>query len=193
MDNKEIRSLKILEEIDSDQELTKRAISRKLDISLGLANSFVKRLVNKGYLKITTIPKNRIKYILTPKGATEKTRLTYQYIQFSFEFYRKTRKNLRELFRILNSRGVKRIVFYGVSEFAEIAYLSLTETPIEVVALVDDERAGEHLIGFKVENSAILNSISYDKILITSINLQDEAIENILNVGIPREKIIEME
>jgi hypothetical protein len=61
------------------------------------------------------------------------------------------------------------------------------------VALVDDEREGEHLIGFKVENSAILNSISYDKILITSINLQDEAIENILNVGIPREKIIEME
>jgi DNA-binding MarR family transcriptional regulator len=193
MDNKEIRSLKILEEIDSNQKLTQRDLSKKLDISLGLANSFVKRLANKGYLKITTIPKNRIKYILTPKGAAEKTRLTYQYIQFSFEFYRKTRKNLRELFKRLNAQGVKRIVFYGVSEFAEIAYLSLKETPIEVVALVDDEREGEHLIGFKVENSAILNSISYDKILITSINLQDEAIENILNVGIPREKIIEME
>jgi DNA-binding MarR family transcriptional regulator len=191
MDNKEIRSLKILEEIDSNQKLTQRDLSKKLDISLGLANSFVKRLANKGYLKITTIPKNRIKYILTPKGAAEKT--TYQYIQFSFEFYRKTRKNLRELFKRLNAQGVKRIVFYGVSEFAEIAYLSLKETPIEVVALVDDEREGEHLIGFKVENSAILNSISYDKILITSINLQDEAIENILNVGIPREKIIEME
>ena len=193
MDNKEIRSLKILEEIDSNQKLTQRDLSKKLDISLGLANSFVKRLANKGYLKITTIPKNRIKYILTPKGAAEKTRLTYQYIQFSFEFYRKTRKNLRELFKRLNAQGVKRIVFYGVSEFAEIAYISLQETPIEIVALVDDEKAGEHLIGFKVENSAILNSISYDKILITSINLQDEAIENILNVGIPREKIIEME
>ena len=193
MDNKEIRSLKILEEIDSDQKLTQRDLSKKLDISLGLANSFVKRLANKGYLKITTIPKSRIKYILTPKGVAEKTRLTYQYIQFSFEFYRKTRKKLRELFKGLNARGVKRIVFFGVSEFAEIAYISLQETPIKIVALVDDEEAGEELIGYKVENSTILHSISFDKILITSISLKDTALESILNQGIPRDKIIVME
>ena len=193
MENKEIRSLKILEEIDSDQKLTQRDLSRKLDISLGLANSFVKRLASKGYLKITTIPKNRLKYILTPKGAAEKTRLTYQYIQFSFELYRKTRKKLRELFKGLNARGVKQIVFYGASEFAEIAYISLQETPIKIVALVDDEKAGEKLIGYTVENSAILNSISFDKILITSIGLKDTALESILNQGIPRDKIIVME
>ena len=193
MDNKEIRSLKILEEIGSDQKLTQRDLSRKLDISLGLANSFVKRLTNKGYLKITTIPKNRLKYILTPKGVAEKTRLTYQYIQFSFEFYRKTRKKLQELFKGLNARGVKRIVFYGVSEFAEIAYISLQETPIKMVALVDDEKTGEKLIGYKVENSAILNSISFDKILITSIGMKDIALESVLNQGIPRDKIIVME
>ena len=193
MDNKEIRSLKILEEIDSDQKLTQRDLSKKLDISLGLANSFVKRLANKGYLKITTIPKSRIKYILTPKGVAEKTRLTYQYIQFSFELYRKTRKKLRELFKVLNARGVRRIVFYGVGEFAEIAYISLQETPIKIVALVDDEEAGEELIGYKVENSTILHSISFDKILITSMGLKDTAIANILNQGIPRDKIIVME
>jgi hypothetical protein len=88
---------------------------------------------------------------------------------------------------------VKQIVFYGASEFAEIAYISLQETPIKIVALVDDEKAGEKLIGYTVENSAILNSISFDKILITSIGLKDTALESILNQGIPRDKIIVME
>ncbi|MGB2929352.1 MAG: winged helix-turn-helix transcriptional regulator, partial [Desulfobacterales bacterium] len=72
MDNKDIRTLKFLEEIDNNHTPSQRDLSRKLDVSLGLVNSFIRRLVHKGYLKITTVPKNRVKYILTPKGATEK-------------------------------------------------------------------------------------------------------------------------
>ena len=86
MNKIDIRTLKILEEIENDHTPSQRDLSKKLNISLGLVNSFVKRLVQKGYLKITTIPKNRVKYILTPKGAAEKTRLTYQYIQHSLAF-----------------------------------------------------------------------------------------------------------
>ena len=72
MDQQDIRTLKILEEIEEDQSPSQRAIARKLNISLGLANSFITRLVNKGYFKITNIPANRVKYILTPKGTAEK-------------------------------------------------------------------------------------------------------------------------
>ena len=101
MDNQDIRTLKILEEIDNDHSTTQRDLSKKLNISLGLVNSFVKRLAHKGYFKITTIPKNRVKYILTPKGVAEKARLTYQYIQYSFEFYKEAREKLRKLFEDL--------------------------------------------------------------------------------------------
>ncbi|MEJ2494903.1 MAG: winged helix-turn-helix transcriptional regulator [Ignavibacteriaceae bacterium] len=167
MDTQDIRTLKLLEEIDKDYTQSQRDLSSKLDISLGLVNSFVKRLANKGYFKITALPKNRVKYILTPKGAMEKTRLTYQYLQYSFELYRGARRNLQKHFNELVAQGVKRVVFYGVSEIAEIAYISLQETAIKMVAIVDEKRVGKIFLGNVVKDPNLLGSLSFDRILIT--------------------------
>src|SRR4030066_1064587 len=76
-------TLRILDEISKESSVTQRTLSSKLDVALGLVNAYIKRLTKKGYIKITTIPKNRAKYILTPKGFTEKVRLTYEYMQYS--------------------------------------------------------------------------------------------------------------
>ena len=193
MDNKDIRTLKFLEEIDNDHTPSQRDLSRKLDVSLGLVNSFIRRLVHKGYLKITTVPKNRVKYILTPKGAAEKTRLTYQYVQYSFEFYRRARENLKELFKELMAQQVKRVVFYGVSDFAEIAYISLQETPIRMVAIFDEKKEGKMFLGELINNSAMLDSILFDKIIITYMIEEGAALEKLLKKGIPRNKIVMLE
>ena len=193
MDNKDIRTLKFLEEIDNDHTPSQRDLSRKLDVSLGLVNSFIRRLVHKGYLKITTVPKNRVKYILTPKGVAEKTRLTYQYVQYSFEFYRRARENLKELFKELMAQQVKRVVFYGVSDFAEIAYISLQETPIRMVAIFDEKKEGKMFLGELINNSAMLDSILFDKIIITYMIEEGAALEKLLKKGIPRNKIVMLE
>lgn len=190
MDKKDIHTLRIMEEIDNDYTPSQRDLSRKLNISLGLVNSFIKRLVNKGYLKITNIPKNRLKYILTPKGAAEKTHLTYQYIQYSFDFYKKTRGKLRKLFKDLMAQGVRRVVFYGKSDFAEIAFISLQETSIVMIAIVDDNKTGDVFLGSAVKNPAIIDSLSFDRILITSMNKEDTTLERLLKIGIPRSKIV---
>lgn len=190
MDTQDIRTLKLLEEIDKDYTQSQRDLSNKLDISLGLVNSFVKRLANKGYFKITTIPKNRVKYILTPKGVVEKTRLTYQYLQYSFELYRGARRNLQKHFNGLVAQGVKRIVFYGVSEIAEIAHISLQETAIKMVAIVDEKRVGKIFLGNVVKDPRVLGSLSFDRILITSMNKDDSQLEKILKKGIAQSKIV---
>jgi len=193
MDTQDIRTLKLLEEIDKDYTQSQRDLSNKLDISLGLVNSFVKRLANKGYFKITTVPKNRIKYILTPKGAMEKTRLTYQYLQYSFELYMGARRNLQKHFNELVAQGVKRVVFYGVSEIAEIAYISLEETAIKMVAIVDEERVGKIFLGNVVKDPRVLESMSFDRILITSMKKDDSQLEKILKKGIASSKIVMLE
>jgi len=190
MDTQDIRTLKLLEEIDKDYTQSQRDLSNKLDISLGLVNSFVKRLANKGYFKITMIPKNRVKYILTPKGVMEKTRLTYQYLQYSFELYRGARRNLQKHFNGLVTQGVKRVVFYGVSEIAEIAYISLQETAIKMVAIVDEKRVGKIFLGNVVKDPRLLGSMSFDRILITSMKKDDSQLEKILKKGIAHSKIV---
>ena len=193
MENQDIRTLKILEEIDNDRTPTQRDLSKKLNISLGLVNLFIKRLGKKGYFKIKAIPKNRVKYILTPKGVAEKSRLTYKYIQFSFDFYKKARRELQKLFNDLMDQGVERIVFWGVSDLAEIAYISLQETTIMLVAVVDDEKIGKNFIGFEITNSKMLNSIVFDRILITSIDSKDDVLETIKKQGIHHDKVVMLE
>jgi len=190
MDKKEIRTLKILEEIENEHTPSQRDLSRKLNISLGLVNSFIRRLANKGYFKITTIPKNKAKYILTPKGVTEKTRLTYKYFQYSFEFYRSAREKLQKLFKDFMAQGIRRVVFYGVSDFAEIAYISLQETSIKMVAMVDEKKIGKVFLGSVVTNPDAIDSLSFDKILITSMSKEDVALEKLLKKGIDRGKIV---
>jgi len=193
MDRKDIRTLKILEEIDNDHTPSQRDLSKKLNISLGLVNSFVKRLANKGYFKINNIPKNRVKYILTPKGAAEKTRLTYQYIQYSLEFYRNARGNLHKLFEYLITQGVRRVIFYGTGDFAEIAFICLQETSIQLLAVVDDNQVGEKYLGSVVKDSASLNSLSFDRILITSMISKDKALKKVLEQGIFQSKVVMLE
>lgn len=193
MDTQDLRTLKILEEIDNDHTPSQRDLSKKLNISLGLVNSFVRRLANKGYFKITTIPKNRVKYILTPKGTAEKTRLTYQYIQYSFGFYRKARNNLKKVFKNLMAQSVKHVVFYGVSELAEIAYISLHETSIKMGGVVDEKKIGKIFFGSAVLSPDMLDSLSFDRIIITSTNEDDTAMKKLLKKGISRNKIVVLE
>lgn len=193
MDNQDLRTLKILEEIEKDKTPSQRYLAGKLNISLGLVNSFIKRLAQKGLFKIKNIPKNRVKYILTPKGAAEKTRLTYKYIQYSFQFYKSAREKLRILFYGLTKNGNKKIVFYGAGDLAEIAFISLQEVPIELVAVVDDNKAGEIFMDFVITDSDYLSTIYFDKIIITSVDDTENILNNILKKGISRSNVAMLE
>jgi DNA-binding MarR family transcriptional regulator len=179
MDSQDIRTLQLLEEMEKEKPATQRDLARKLNVSLGLVNSFIKRLANKGYFKISTIPKNRVRYILTPKGVAEKSRLTYEYIQYSYLFYRNARKELNDLFARLESQRVQRIVFLGAGDLAEIAYISLQNSPIRLVGIVDEKRKGERFLGFEIKSPADLNAMAFDRILVTHIGLNEPMLREI--------------
>jgi DNA-binding MarR family transcriptional regulator len=192
MDPKDIRTLKILEQVDNDKTPSQRDLAGELNISLGLVNSFIKRLVKKGFVKITTVPKKRIKYILTPRGAAEKTRLTYEYIQYSYNFYKEARQKLRNLYVDLEKKGIRQIIFYGAGDLAEIAYISLHETPIQLVAIVDDAKIGKRFMRLAVTDPALLDGITFDRILITAINSREAILQNIASMGLSTDIVIEI-
>jgi len=192
MDLTDLRTLKILEKVANESTPSQRDLARDLNISLGLVNSFIKRLAKKGYFKIGHLPKNRIRYILTPRGVTEKSRLTYEYIRHSFEFYRETRQMLRDLYAELETQGVRRIVFYGAGDLAEIAYLSLQQSCIELVAVVDDGKAGNNFMEFTVFHTDRIESLWFDRILITSVNSTESILEKIATLDIPPIRVVEI-
>ena len=190
IDPKDLRTYQIFQELEKDQTPSQRDLARKLNVSLGLVNSFMKKLVLKGYFKITNIPKNRVKYILTPTGAAEKTRLTYKYIQHSFDFYKSARSQLHTLLKHLADQKIERVVFWGTGTMAEIAYITLQETPIQLIAVVDNKNVGKKFLNFVIADSDQLDSISYDKIIVTQKKHTQEVASELIQKGIPPEKLI---
>lgn len=69
---KESLTLEILEAIEKRDNVTQRHLADSLGVALGLANSYMKRCVRKGLIKVHQAPANRFLYYLTPKGFVEK-------------------------------------------------------------------------------------------------------------------------
>jgi DNA-binding MarR family transcriptional regulator len=190
MNHQDIRTLKILEEIEKSSRLSQRYLAEHLSISLGLVNSFLKQLAQKEFYKVTTLPKNRIKYMLTPKGVVEKNRLTYAYIQFSYQFYGDARQKIKRTLKKLEEDGMQDIVFYGTSDLAEIAYVSLQETPLKFKAVVDDQHKGSLFLGHPIQSFNALNTISFDKILITAFSATENPVDILMKKNIHKSKIM---
>lgn len=190
MDPQDLRSLQLLEEIDNNHSPSQRDLAQKLNISLGLVNSFIKRLATKGYVKITTIPRNRVKYILTPKGFAEKSRLTYEFIQYSFHFYKRAIRDIEGLLNDFQKKGVKKVVFYGANDLAEIAFISLRGTDIQLIGVADDQKQGKDFLGFTVKSITELKKAGFDRIIVTTIDSKEAQLDKLLGKKIPREKIV---
>jgi len=193
MDPQDIKSLQILEEIDNSHSPTQRDLAKKLNMSLGLVNSFIKRLARKGYLKITSIPRKRVRYILTPKGFAEKSRLTYEFIQYSLHFYKSALRNLQDLLSELEERGVRKVVFFGASDLAEIAFISLKATDIRLIGIVDDLKKGQKFLDFTIKSISELRKLEFDRIIITTIDSKEAIFNRLLQEKIPRKKIVLIE
>jgi DNA-binding MarR family transcriptional regulator len=177
------RELEILKSIAEGSPVSQRTLARRLGIALGLANLYVKRLARKGYIKVTTIPPNRIKYLLTPRGLAQKSRLTYEYMRYSLDLYRDARAVLREALGPLAGNGRKRIALYGTGEAAELAYLTLRELAIEPVAVLD-RRPGGRFLGHVVRGVTDVSPGELDCIVVASLDNPDAAVSEIEGRGL---------
>jgi hypothetical protein len=109
-------------------------------------------------------------YFLTPKGITEKARLTREFIEFSFEFYREARRRSARVCRDLAESGVRRIAFLGLGELAEITYLGVQEWGLDLVEVFDSERAGRQFFSCTVRPVDDLPEAEADRIIVTSFD-----------------------
>ena len=143
-------TLEILEAIEARSDVTQRHLARRTGTALGLTNSYLKRCVRKGLVKIHQAPANRYLYYLTPKGFAEKSRLTAHYLSISFAFYRKAGDSCRDAFQRCEKHGWDRAVLCGVSDLAEIASLRALEHGVEIAGIYDPKHARDRFLDREV-------------------------------------------
>ena len=193
MDDRSLKTLEILEELSSNAQVTQRELSHKVGIALGLANFYIKRLVQKGYVEMVYLERNRLGYLITPKGIAEKSRLTYNYIQRSYQYVRKVRIRMRDSLMQLSKEGVDSVILYGGGDMGEVAYLALQEAGIKLVGVIDASRAGRPFLGHTILPVSSLPLLLFDRIIITEpIAVQD--VGNLFQeYGIGEDKLVHME
>jgi hypothetical protein len=190
MDPKSIKELELLHEISVSEHVNQRHLSKKLGMAAGLVNLYMRRLARKGYIKISGIKPRRLKYLVTPRGIAEKTRLTYEFALISYKYFKSATDDLKLKLSRLEQAGEKEIIIYGTGELCELCLLLLKEfDELTVVAVVDDNSETKRFMEHPVVPRDVLRNLRFDRIIIAHLDGHDEVKAQLAEVGVPPEKL----
>jgi DNA-binding MarR family transcriptional regulator len=192
--------LGLLAAVEQDRAQSQRLLASELGIALGLVNAYLKRCVKKGLVKVRNAPARRYAYYLTPQGFAEKSRLTVEYLSYSFGFFREAKNSCSELLSAAKAAGVTKVVLMGQSDLAEIAALCAIENGVEIVGVVQPAAEQSSFVGLPVFETLDAVPGSFSAVMITGmtgvLEARDAAaarvgpervlIPAILNVGVGR-------
>ncbi len=127
------RELALLENIENDPDVTQATLATKLDVAVGTINWHIKRLIEKGYVKIKRAERKKLRYLITPEGIALRAVLTMDYIEQQFLLYRNTRQHVRAHLEQVQAAGYEQVALRGEGDVADICRLSCLEQGIAVV------------------------------------------------------------
>lgn len=161
--------LNLLNAVERNSTVTQRTIAQELGIALGLANTYLRRCVRKGLVKIQQVPANRYAYYLTAQGFGEKSRLTVKYLSTSLNLFRAARQQCEDLIRDCVANNETRLALAGQGDLTEIALLCAREFPVSVVAIYAPAGAGEATMRGVPVVSALKSLPDFDAIIVTDM------------------------
>lgn len=160
----------LLASVEREAHVSQRKLASELGVALGLVNTYVKRCVKKGLIKVQQAPSRRYAYYLTPHGFAEKSRLTAEYLSWSLTFFRRARMDCASVMGEAQALGWKSVGLFGGSDLAEIAILAAAEPGMAVVGLVDASMSRAKVIGMPVFPTVEAVSPQPDGWIITAID-----------------------
>jgi len=184
-----LRSFLLMSELEKGEPISQREISSRLNIALGLVNSYLKTLVQKGFVTVKSYPRKRYAYLLTPKGFAEKSRLAYQHLSNFNKLYRVTRQDSFALFTRLREQGIKEVSFCGLDDLTEIFFLSLQEAGLDLVTVMGVQKTEQKFFRRPVVRLVEGVKISSGAILLTALQRAEELKQELLRLGVAEERI----
>jgi DNA-binding MarR family transcriptional regulator len=181
--------LGLLESVERDGGQTQRHLASELGIALGLVNAYLKRCIKKGLVKVGEAPARRYAYYLTPQGFAEKSRLTVEYLTYSFSLFRRARADYSLLLTTAGARGFSRIVLAGVSDLAEIAAICAMDHGAEIIAIVDADATASRFVGRPVVRSLDEVPGDFDAVLLTDLKTAQATYDTLL-ARFPPERVL---
>lgn len=168
----------LLEEIEAGNGHSQRLLSKQLGIALGLTNLLLKEILRKEWIQVVQVKPNRVAYLITPAGIAEKAQMSRDYLVYSARFYASARDRLREVVNAVAAQwpGPEpcRVAFYGAGEIAEIGFVCLQSTTLNLVGVVDDRR-DTPFFGLPVHRTTALQGLTlagvpFDRLIVMALD-----------------------
>jgi DNA-binding MarR family transcriptional regulator len=133
-------TLSLLQSVAERSNVTQRGLAKRLNLALGLTNTYLKRCIKEGLIKVEQIPANRYLYSLTPKGFACKSKLLARYLNSSLRIFREARHEVLFFFEYCFEKGWSKIALIGDNDLAEITCLIAKNNNIEltIVSAVEE-------------------------------------------------------
>lgn len=131
------RDMLLLEQIETDPDVTQASLASQLGVAVGTVNWHLKRLVAKGYVKVKRAQRRKLRYLITPQGVSLRARLTVDYVEHSMQLYRKTRRRVQTLLDEVRAAGYQAVRIEKPAEspadIADICRLTCLEQGMSIL------------------------------------------------------------
>jgi DNA-binding MarR family transcriptional regulator len=122
----------LLNEIAQDSLVTQGTLSERLGIAVGSVNWYIKRLISRGWVKVSHLDRTRLKYDLTTEGMKVFTQRAMLYARDSLKVYASYRSKAKKLVEELTSSGIQSVYVEGDDEAMDILKLTCIEAGISI-------------------------------------------------------------
>ncbi len=124
--------LGLLEQIEQNPDATQASLATTLGVAVGTVNWHLKRLINKGYIKVRRAERRKLRYLITPEGISFRAHLTVDYIQNSMRIYRQSREQVLNCLVKVRQAGYNKVRLIGDGDIADICRLTCLEQAITI-------------------------------------------------------------
>ena len=123
----------LLNEIAQDSLVTQANLSNRLGIAVGSVNWYIKRLIHRGWIKVTHLDRTRLKYDLTPEGMAVFTQRALNYARDSLKVYGDFRNKAKTFVGELSQKGITQAYIEGGDEIVDILRLTCIEAGMRLL------------------------------------------------------------
>lgn len=121
------REFELINIIGAEIGANQRRLSRLMDLSLGMTNMLIRRLIAKGFIRIEQLNKGKVQYILTPQGFAGKMHKSIKYTLKTINSIGLIKNRVKEILLGLYQNGVRDFYIIGRHDLSMLVEMVVKE------------------------------------------------------------------
>ena len=159
----------ILEHIYYNDSLKQRELADKADISLGMTNAILKRLIEKGWLMTKRLNSRNISYVVSPTGMEEIFKRGYRYFKRTIDDVRLYKEGIEQLVQEAVEAGYKTVVLVGKSDLDFIVEYACGKAGVNLLKSDSDKDIPKDMFGIYGEQYEVVDKTAENRWLRTFV------------------------